>query len=122
MMNWIAEKIPAWNSWLALMLYWLPLALCAYGYAVRTFVRVRKDRNARKKASGPVVNHYGDYRPSITIGSLAGYLFLTVTPCANLFAAIFDVSPVLFRVFFDWCARVLDMPLVPKRDKEPPHD
>lgn len=113
-MNWIAEHLPAWNSWIALLLYWLPLVLCAYGYTARAFVKVRKDRDARQAAAS---KEHGFYLPSITIGTLVGYAAMTLFPVANLFAAIFDVAPVLFRVFFDWCARVLDVPLVPKRDK-----
>lgn len=115
-MNWIIEHLPAWNSWLALLLYWLPLALCAYGYLLRTVYKVRKDRAQRAEAESGKPNAY--YLPGITVGTLVGYLFLTVTPVANLIAAIFDVAPGLFRRFFEWCARVLDIPLVPKR-KDP---
>jgi len=53
------------------------------------------------------------------LGSLIGYAAMTVTPIANLFAAIFDVSPKLFKAFFNWCGRVLDMPLVPTKKKGP---
>lgn len=113
-MQWITEHLPAWNGWIALLLYWLPLVLCVYGYTVRSALKVRKDRAAREKAA---TQEHGLYLPSITLGTLAGYAATTVVPVANLFAAIFDVAPAMFRSFFDWCARVLDFPLVPKRNK-----
>ena len=111
-MNWIIEHLPAWNSWIALVTYWLPMALCAFGYTMRTVYKTKHDLNERAEAPK---RQYGTYIPSVTIGTLVGYVLLTVTPIANLFAAIFDVAPIVFRVFFEWCARVLDVPLVPKR-------
>jgi hypothetical protein len=114
--NWIIEHLPAWNSWIALVTNWLPGALCAYGYLLRSIYKIRQDKAKRQEAeSGEKLNAY--YLPGITVGSLVGYFVLTITPIANLFAAIFDVAPGLFRRFFDWCARVLDVPLVPKRKK-----
>lgn len=116
-MNWIIEKLPAWNSWIALLLYWLPLALCAYGYTVRSFQRIAKDRQRREDA----LTHkhsYSCYLPDITVGTLIGYVILSVAPVANLFAAIFDVAPKVFGSFIDMLGRVFDIPLVPKRDTE----
>lgn len=93
-MQWITEHLPAWNSWIALLLYWLPLALCAYGYTVRSALKVRKDCAVREKAA---TQEHGLYLPSITLGTLVGYAATTVVPVANLFAAIFDVAPAMFR-------------------------
>ncbi|GAB3744980.1 hypothetical protein [Lysobacter olei] len=116
-MNVITQHLPAWNSWLALALYWMPLALCAYGYLVRSISMYRADLADRAEAARkPTV---GFYYPKITIGTLVGYAFVSVVPVANLFAAIFDVAPKLFAQLFDWCGRVLDIPLVPKKAKEP---
>lgn len=114
-MNWIIEHVPAWNSWIALLLYWLPFALCAYGYLIRTAHKVREDRAKREAAEAGKPNAY--YSPNITVGTLIGYLFLTVMPVANLFSAIFDVAPKVFSSFLIWCERALSVPLVPKRDK-----
>jgi hypothetical protein len=111
----IMSKLPEWNSWIALLLYWLPLSLCAWGYTVRTVVKIRKDRERR---AGNDTHRY--YIPDITVGTLVGYLVLTVTPVANLFASIFDVAPKLFASFFRFCETVLDMPLVPNRKKVDP--
>jgi len=113
-MHWIMSNLPPWNSWLALGLYWMPLALCAYGYTIRAACRFSKDRTARTKAD---TEERGYYSPTITIGTLIGYAVLSVTPIANLFAAIFDVSPKLFASMFEWFGKVLDIPLVPKRNR-----
>lgn len=113
-MQWITEHLPAWNSWIALLLYWLPLALCAYGYTVRSVLKVRKDRHWRDKTA---TQEHGMYVPTITLGSLVGYAATTVVPVANLFAAIFDVAPKIFADLWEWCERALNIPLVPKRSK-----
>lgn len=117
-MSWIIEHLPEWNSWIALLLYWLPMALCAYGYLLRTIYKFRRDRAQRDAEESGQRNAY--YFPSLTVGTIVGYVALSVWPVANLFSAIFDVAPGLFRRFFEWCGRVLDVPLVPKRKQETP--
>lgn len=123
-MNWITEHLPAWNSWIALLMYWLPLALCAYGYTVRSAKKFAQDRAEREAAEtwkpDPAKGDYQSrpiYIPGITIGTLIGYAVLTVCPVANLFAATFDVAPKVFNGFIEWCDKVLNVPLVPKRGK-----
>lgn len=111
-MNWIMNTLPPWNSWLALGLYWMPLALCAYGYTVRSARRFSADRIARAEAD---TEERAYYSPSITIGTLIGYAILSVMPIANLFSAIFDVAPKLFSSLIEWCEKALNIPLVPKR-------
>jgi hypothetical protein len=109
-MNFISEHVPAWNGWLALLLYWLPMTLCVFGYTTRSVQKIRKDRANRAAAKF--------YVPSITVGTLVGYALLMVCPIANLFAAVFDVAPKIFGDFLEWCGRVLDIPLVPRRENE----
>lgn len=122
-MNWITEHLPAWNSWIALMMYWLPAALCAYGYTVKSVKEYKRDRTDRARDEAwqpdPAKQHQlrPTYIPGITIGTLVGYAALTVCPVANLFAAIFDVAPKVFSGFIRWCDKVLNVPLVPKRGK-----
>lgn len=115
-MDKIMSKLPEWNSWIALLLYWLPLAMCAYGYTIRSILKVRRDLEWRRDAEAEGKKFY---YPTITVGSLIGYVLISIVPIANLFSAIFDVSPKVFRSFFNFCGRVLDMPLVPKKDKTP---
>ena len=117
-MNWIISKLPEWNSWIALLLYWIPLVFCAYGYTLRSAYKIRQDIAGRADAES---KPNGFYNPNITIGTLIGYVAISAIPVANLFAAIFDVAPGLFSRFFRWCERVLDIPLVPKR-KGHPHE
>lgn len=94
------------NFWLAFGLYWMPLALCLYGYTVRTYRDYRKDLAAREKDY---------YFPELTVGLIVGRLVLAVVPVGNLFAAVFNVAPEVFGDFFRWLGKALDIPLVPKR-------
>ncbi|HEY9146568.1 MAG TPA: hypothetical protein VIN36_07770 [Thiobacillus sp.] len=95
------------NFWLALCLYWLPMALCLYGYSVRTFRDYRQDVKRRESLAF--------YMPDLTVGVVVGRFLMAVFPIANLLAAVFDVAPEVFGDFFRWIGKALDIPLVPKR-------
>lgn len=111
-MDWIIAHTPAWNSWLAVLLYWMPVALCAYGYTVQTVQDYRSELDIRAKAeTDPKTYFY----PTLTVGTLVGRAVLTAIPIANLFAAIFNVAPKVFGDLFEWIGKALDIPLVPKR-------
>jgi hypothetical protein len=98
-----------WNGWLGILLFWMPGALCAYGYTVRTWVNYRKDLDNREKEKF--------YHPTDTIGTLLGRSIMTILPVGNLFAAAFDVGPEVFRRFFEWIGKVFDQPLVPQKKR-----
>jgi hypothetical protein len=111
------ESVSVWllaltfNSPWMVLFYGLPLLLCAYGYTARTWRNYRKD-------VAKCGNEF--YSPTDTIGTLIGRGVCTVTPLANLLAAIFDLGPEVFGSFFRWIGRVFDAPLVPGRKKDPP--
>lgn len=115
MIDWIVSHTPEWNSWLALLLYWMPAALCAYGYTVRGLRKYRQELADRAKAES---DERAYYHPELTFGHIIGHAILTALPVANLFAAIFSVAPEVFGDFFSWIGRVFDQPLVPKRPKQ----
>lgn len=115
-MNWITENAPAWNSWMALLTYWAPLAMCAYGYAARSIFDYRDELRLRDLHEKGQCK-YSVYSPTLTIGVLLGRALVALCPVANLFAAIFDVAPKVFSDLFAWLGKVFDIPLVPKRDK-----
>lgn len=96
-----------------ILLYWLPLAFCAFGYVVRTADNVQKDLEARDKheKAGTIDR----YVPTDTIGTLIGRAIVSLLPVANLLAACFDVGPKIFGKFFAVLGRVFNQPLVPKR-------
>lgn len=94
------------NTLLAGLLYWLPLAFCAFGYLMRTARNFRKDRGERTRPGA-------FYHPTDTIGSLIGRAIVTLLPVGNLLAAIFDLGPEVFGKFFEWLRAVFDQPLVP---------
>jgi hypothetical protein len=93
------------NKWLAFVLYYIPMVLCAWGYFWRTYRNVQKDKKARETPSG--------YVPTDTIGSLIGRAILIILPVGNLLAGIFDVGPEVFGAFFNWLGEVFSQPLVP---------
>ena len=111
MLDWFKATIEnnAWNGWLAIGLYWIPLSLCAVGYTARSWRNYRKDLERRAKDQ--------HYYPSETLGGLIGRALVTMCPVANLWAAAFDVAPKMFSRFFDAIGRLFSQPLVPPRAK-----
>lgn len=95
---------------LALLLFWLPAAICVVGYTARTWRNIRKDvadRAARVSGQG---NYYV---PTDTIGTLVGRALVSFIPLANLWATFFDVGSEIFEKFMKWIGQFLDIPLVP---------
>lgn len=103
-----------YNTWLGVLLYWLPLLICIYGYSVRTWGNYRRDLKDRE-ASETAENKY--YSPTDTVGDIIGRVFVCVIPIINLVAAIFDVAPNIFEKFFKFLKKVFYQPLVPMRKK-----
>lgn len=95
------------NNLLGVLLYWLPLAFCIMGYTMRTAKNYMHDRQSRDNPD----SHY--YSPTDTIGSLIGRAVVTVVPIGNIWAAMFDLSPEIFRSLFQWLDKVFNRPLVP---------
>lgn len=105
MIDWILGF--RFNGLLGICLYWVPLALCAYGYTVRTALNYQKDLKDRANP------RY--YAPTDTVGSLVWRVLATVMPVINLWAALVDVAPQVFSRLFRWLGRLLDKPLVAPR-------
>lgn len=95
------------NKWIALGIYWIPMATCAVGYIIRTARDIQKDRVTR--AEYPTI-----YIPTITIGTLIGRGIVSIIPIANFCAALFDVFPGIIKGFFRILGDIFDQPLVPK--------
>jgi hypothetical protein len=103
----VAILVPNFDSWIALLLYWVPLMLNLVAYTIIGIRKYRRDLLEREQALS-VRNYY--YDPSIRLGDVLGSIFCTVTPIVNLGCAIFSSIPELFGRF----AHVLNIPLVPK--------
>jgi hypothetical protein len=88
---------------MGLMLYWLPVAVCAQGYLARTIKRYRDCVAARNAG-----NHFH----SDTVGTLIGRAIATFCPVINLLAAICDLGPKLLGGFFARIGKMFDQPLV----------
>ena len=93
------------TSMLALIIYWIPLLICATVYLTRTLLLYKADL---KKCQDKF------YTPTLTVGLIVWRVILTVTPCVNLLATVFDCSSSVFR----WLGKFLDIPLVPKRSAD----
>lgn len=115
-MNEILAYLPAWNGWLALLLYWAPLVLCALGYSVRGVRAYRKELAGRARAEADPKAYY---YPSLTVGDLVGHVFVVLCPVVNLGALFFDVGGEMIRHFFWTLGKLLDIPLVPRVKKQP---
>lgn len=110
MIDWIIGL--KYNGLLGVLLYIVPASLCAYGYLIRIWVDYQKDVQYRRE-------YPKTYTPNLTIGSLIGYALITVLPVANLWAALFDIAPDVFRTAFKYIRRVFNQPLVPPRKQSP---
>jgi hypothetical protein len=120
------------NPWIALFLYWLPLGICAVGYTLRTFENYHKDLKARSEYvtaraaakavegtdNGRAMMAVGYYRPTDKIGTLIGRAVVSICPIANVWSAMFDVSPRLFHRLIQQIERFFDQPLVPSPDRD----
>lgn len=105
MIDWVMRQ---WaNVWIALGLYWLPLAICCVGYVIRTWRNYRKDRKARD------ADKY--YSPTDTVGTLIGRGIVSVVPIANLCAAAFDLAPEMLGRFIERIGKIFNQPLVPPK-------
>lgn len=116
MIEWIygwVEKVPAWNTTIALFFYWIPLVVCAIGYTARTVVQINIDVQSRLEYDNKGTPEY--YRPIVTVGTLFTRLFATITPVVNLLAAIFSVGYDLLRWIGTTFADFFSIALVPKR-------
>lgn len=97
------------NGVIAIILYWVPLVFCLYGYTVRTWCNYKKDIKERESDSY--------YTPTDRVGHLVGRLIASICPVVNLFAALFDLGPEVFDRFFAWLGKVFNVPLVSDNDE-----
>lgn len=112
MFDWILKF--EWNGLMGILLYWVPMLFCATFYTWRTAEGYMADRRAREKADASPANPAGSfYHPRETIGGILGRALVSVLPVANIWAALFDLSPKVFGRAFTWIGRVFDQPLVP---------
>lgn len=120
------------TGYMGLLLYWLPLVVCVFGYTLRTWLNYQSDllerelaEKSRREAVGtpaekqpPWVSSIRIYAPTDTIGTLIGRALVSVVPVANLWASVFDLGPKIFGRFFKWIGNVFDQPLVPRIKKD----
>ena len=97
----------------AILLYWLPLVMCAIYYTKTAVLLTRRDWQARAWAGGD-----GYYYPTIKVGTLVWYVFVTIMPAFNLVVTIFIAAPDLFSKVIGWIASLLNTPLIPRRSKK----
>lgn len=91
------------SSLMAIFLYWIPLVVCGSVYLFECVGEYRDDVKRSEKKF---------YSPNLTIGVIAWRFLLTVVPCVNLIAMVFDCMSSVFK----WLGKFLDVPLVPKKE------
>lgn len=117
-----------WTGMMGILLYWVPLAMCAIGYTVRTINNVAEDVKAREVVndylsnapSGMSEDQARTYRingpfyvPTVTLGNIICRVLATVLPIINLWCALTDVAVI--QRFFSFIGAVFDQPLVPPK-------
>jgi hypothetical protein len=111
-MNTVIEFVKSFNvfdftNYMTLLLYWLPLSVCAYGYTIQFWKQYRRELAACTE---------DNYRPSLTIGTIIGHTIIVGLPLANLWMAVFNIGPTLFSGFFSLVGQIFNTPLVgPKK-------
>lgn len=88
-----------------LLLYWLPLVICAVYFAKQFIKEYAIDVKQREESDY--------YVPTLTVGRILGWILTIGVPVANLVCALFHAGPHLFHRLFKWLGRVFDFPLVP---------
>lgn len=95
------------TSLMGVLLYWVPLSICVFGYTLRNAADYMNDKASRDSEESSY------YTPSLTIGTIVGRGLAATIPVVNMWAALFDVSPKLFSRFFTMLSEMLNAPLVP---------
>lgn len=112
--NWILpflKDTATFNSWIGIIIYWVPMAICAIGYTLRTFANCGKELQERKAyARGDI----SCYEPEETVGVILGRMITCFIPIANLGVAVFDFGATYLELFVKFLDRTFNQPIVPK--------
>ena len=104
MLDWIRDV--RFTNFMGVLLYWVPVALCLVHASRQVAADVRHDISKRG------TNYY---TPTVTVGTLLGWVFLCLTPAVNIVVAVFKACPDLLGSFFAWLGRVFDHPIISPR-------
>ena len=101
------------NSMMGLYLYWAPVIYCLVFYFVRTVVNFRKDKSRHELYLADPKHNY--YSPSETVGGILIRILLSVFPVINIWCALFDLTPDVYKYASKYFDNFLNIPLVPKQ-------
>lgn len=91
------------TSFLALAVYWIPLAICLVVYFFRAVGAYKIDLERCTKKH---------YTPTLTIGWIVARIIGSTLPVVNLFCLTFDCLASMFK----WLENFLDIPFVRKQN------
>lgn len=103
------DKLTDLTSFWGILCYWVPLAVCFFGYLIKAKRTIQADIKDRSESNY--------YQPKFTVGWIVWHLFVTVCPIVNLLAAVFDLSKHYVAEIFQFCSKMLDIPLIPDSKK-----
>lgn len=98
------------TTWMGIIMFWIPVIVCALYYLGDNVRKYRIDVEARSAPST-------FYRPELTVGRILGTFLLCVIPGINLFMTVFHTGPYFLKGVFTWLGNTLDFALVPDSDK-----
>ena len=90
-------------------IYLMPMLFCITFYGIVSVQDYLYDK--RNSVSGRT------YWPRLTVGAILGRSVASTVPILNIICIIFEVVPVLFGDFFNWCGEVLERPIVSQKSK-----
>lgn len=112
--------MPAWlvslTQWwftgaMGTILYWMPLIVCL---AVYFYTVVEKIREDYEKRTGEMEEGVSDfYNPEVTIGTIIGYIFISVCPGINLVCFFRETAWKLIKFVFERIEWIFEIPIIP---------
>lgn len=95
--------------------YVIPTIVCLVHETREAVRRLHEDREQREKFErGEAINFY----PGLTYGSLLSALLASFIPIINFMYATFEIIPRVVKPIFSWAFQLLDIPVVPRRNKQ----
>ncbi len=98
------------NGYLAIFLYWIPMALCAIGYTRNCVDEYYEDVKAVSSSDGKF------YSQKLRVGTIVWRICVTLIPVANLFALVFRHLHPMCSMVFEALVDVLSTPIVKKKE------
>lgn len=116
MPTWVLNLTNWWfTGIMGIALYWVPLIVCLCVYFYTIICEIRKDYQKRDGIYDDCIMEH--YYPSVTIGSIFGYIFLSICPLVNLICFLKETAYKFIKFIFNKISWMFDIPIIPDNNK-----